>query len=86
MIRCDIYKGSKKAEMYLYVPSGSGLQDVPEALLTTFGDLALVMNLQLSTSRKLARVDVVTVIEELQQKGFYLQMPPSSWTDTSAKD
>jgi len=86
MIRCDIYKGSKKAEMFLYVPSDRGLQDVPEALLTTFGDLKLVMSLLLTNSRKLARVDSTAVIAELQQKGFYLQMPPSNWTDTSAKD
>ena len=27
---CEIYKGNKKAEMYLYVPLEKGLKDVPE--------------------------------------------------------
>jgi len=85
MISCDIYKGSKKAEMYLYVPSDKGLEEVPEPLIEGFGELSLVINLQLTTSHKLARVDVTTVIEALQQQGYYLQMPPSSWADPAAK-
>ena len=76
---CEIYKGNKKAEMYLYVPLDSNLQDLPEQLINSFGELELVMKLELSPSRKLARVDVATVIENIQQKGFYLQMPPSAW-------
>jgi len=76
---CEIYKGNKKAEMYLYVPLEKGLKDVPETLLQSFGELELVMKLELSESRKLARVDVATVIEDLQQKGFYLQVPPATW-------
>ena len=76
---CEIYKGNKKAEMYLYVPLEKGLKDVPEHYLQSFGELELVMKLELSESRKLARVDVATVIEDIQQKGFYLQVPPSAW-------
>ena len=76
---CEIYKGNKKAEMYLYVPLDSNLQDLPEQLINSFGELELVMKLELSPSRKLARVDVATVIENIQQKGFYLQVPPSAW-------
>ena len=57
MIECDIYKGSKKKEMYLYVPKNSGLKKVPEALLASFGQLELVMSLLITESRKLARVD-----------------------------
>jgi uncharacterized protein YcgL (UPF0745 family) len=76
---CEIYKGSKKAEMYLYVPLGKGLKEVPELLLQSFGELELVMKLELAPSRKLARVDVLSVIEDIQEKGFYLQVPPSTW-------
>ena len=53
---CEIYKGNKKAEMYLYVPLNKGLKDVPEVLLQSFGELELVMKLELNISRKLARV------------------------------
>jgi uncharacterized protein YcgL (UPF0745 family) len=66
MILCDIYKGDKKSEMYLYVPSDKGVRDVPEALLQSFGLLELVMKLKLTKTRKLARVDVVKVLEDIQ--------------------
>ena len=76
---CEIYKGSKKAEMYLYVPLNKGLEEVPEVLLQSFGELELVMKLELTASRKLARVDVASVLDDIQEKGFYLQVPPSAW-------
>ena len=79
MINCEIYKGTKKEEMYLYVPAEKGLEAVPEVLLESFGELSLVMKILLSSKQKLARVDVETVIEEIQNKGFYLQVPPSTW-------
>lgn len=79
MIQCDIYKGSKRQEMYLYVPSETGLKQVPEQLLATFGELQLVMSLVLDQTKKLARAEISTVMAELQSQGYYLQMPPSNW-------
>lgn len=75
-ILCDIYKGEKKDEMYLYVPKQDGLENVPEALLHGFGELTLVTTLVLTESRKLARADIYKVMAELNDNGFYLQMPP----------
>ncbi|MDB2533783.1 YcgL domain-containing protein [Porticoccaceae bacterium] len=78
-ILCDIYKGDKKEEMYLYVPKKIGqneLEDIPEALLQSFGELTLVTTLVLTESRKLARADIHKVMAELNETGFYLQMPP----------
>lgn len=79
MINCEIYKGTKKDEMYLYVPAKQGLKAVPEVLLESFGEPSLVMKILLRSKQKLARVDVETVMEEIQNKGFYLQVPPSTW-------
>jgi uncharacterized protein YcgL (UPF0745 family) len=78
-ILCDIYKGDKKEEMYLYVPKKIGqneLEDIPEALLQSFGELTLVTTLVLTESRKLAQADIQKVMAELNKTGFYLQMPP----------
>ena len=82
MIKCDIYKGNKKAEMYLYVDSEQGLETVPEALMASFGELELVMSLLLTKTQKLARVDIISVIQALKDNGYYLQMPPSSWRES----
>jgi uncharacterized protein YcgL (UPF0745 family) len=81
---CEIYKGNKKAEMYLYVPIDTGLKNVPEVLLQSFGELELVMKLKLTKAKKLARVDIATVMRDIQEKGFYLQVPPVSWNESAS--
>jgi uncharacterized protein YcgL (UPF0745 family) len=85
MLECEIYKGSRKKEMYLYVPKKSGLEKVPEALLASFGQLELVMCLPLTASRKLARVDASKVINALNEQGYFLQMPPSEFVKVEAE-
>ena len=62
--------------MYLYVDKQEDLSRVPPALLKQFGKPELAMTLLLQPERSLARVDVVKVLVELDELGFYLQMPP----------
>jgi len=76
-ILCDIYKGDKDEEMYLYVKKEDGLKKVPEALLKKFGSTRQVMSIILTEGKKLARVDTKKVIVQLEKEGYYLQMPPS---------
>ena len=74
---CQIYKSSRKEEMYLYVEKARGLEDVPEVLLKQFGEPEEVMSLLLDEQRKLARVDTAEVLESIRERGFFLQMPPT---------
>ena len=76
---CDIYKGDKKEEMYLYVPKDGGPSNVPEELLTSFGELKLVTTMVLTPSRKLARADINKVLSDITENGFYLQLPPAKF-------
>lgn len=71
-----IYRSPRKPEMYLYVIKARGLADVPEELLTLFGQPEQVMDMLLTAERRLARVETSRVLGELADKGFYLQMPP----------
>ncbi|MBL4607351.1 MAG: YcgL domain-containing protein [Pseudomonadales bacterium] len=73
---CSIYKSTKKDEMYLYVEKKDKFQRVPEALLNIFGSPVHFGDLLLRPEKKLARADVVEVIAQIQEKGFFLQMPP----------
>jgi len=75
-VHCWIYKSSKKDEMYLYVREEEYEKLVPEALLTAMGKLEKIMELDLHSDRPLAREDVNQVIDQLLEKGFFLQMPP----------
>ncbi|WP_252108928.1 MULTISPECIES: YcgL domain-containing protein [unclassified Halomonas] len=74
---CEIFKSSRKEEMYLYVDKRQGLAPVPEALMETFGKPIAVLTMILTADKKLARVDVGDVLEAIKTQGFYLQMPPA---------
>lgn len=64
--------------MYLYVHENTKLEDLPEDLMKLVKQLTHVMDLELSDKRKLARVDVNEVIKSLENKGYFIQMPPDS--------
>nr|WP_298412518.1 YcgL domain-containing protein [uncultured Halomonas sp.] len=74
---CEVFKSSRKEEMYLYVDKAKGLVDVPEALFERFGRPISVMTLLLSEDKKLARVDAARIMEAIDEKGFYFQLPPA---------
>lgn len=71
-----IYKGSRRAETYLYVPGENDFARVPAELLEAMGDLELVMELELDEERRLARVHGKDVIAGVSKAGYFLQMPP----------
>lgn len=87
MLICDIFKGSKKEEMYLYVSRDEGVALVPLELLDRLGELELVTTIMLDRTRKLARADASRVISDIHEKGFYLQLPPKIFNlDNSLKE
>ncbi len=75
-LECHIYRCSAKEEMYLYIHSDKTQEDLPQELLVLVKQLTHVMDLELSPERKLARVDVDEVMQSLNDKGYFLQMPP----------
>jgi uncharacterized protein len=80
-IICQIYRSPKEEGMYLYVKKEDALTKVPDELLRLFGKPQAAMVLLLTPEKKLARVNVNKVMEELNQQGFYLQMPPRTDED-----
>lgn len=92
-MHCDIYRSSKKDEMYLYIarPDDQNNKEpehtfdaVPETVLQAFGKATFVMHLELHAERKLARVNVQHVLDSLQTKGFFIQMPPEGLINPNA--
>ena len=71
-----IYKGSRRAETYLYVAEKDNFEPVPEELLDAMGTLALVMELEIDEQRQLARVDAKEVIKNVLGAGYFLQLAP----------
>ena len=74
---CEIFKSPLKDEMYLYVDKRHGLQEVPEALLERFGKPVSVMTMILTEDKVLARAEASRIMAAIDDKGFYLQMPPA---------
>ncbi|WP_088330781.1 YcgL domain-containing protein [Lacimicrobium sp. SS2-24] len=73
---CAIYKSPKKDQTYLFVTKRDDFDAVPEPLMESFGIPELVMVIPLTANTKLAISDPKKVAQALQDKGFYLQLPP----------
>lgn len=73
---CAVFKSTKQDEMYLYVDKLEGTKRVPDELLEIFGEPEEVMTLLITPEKKLARVEGQKVLDQIAEKGFFLQMPP----------
>jgi len=78
-MQCYVYKGDKKEDHYLYLNQDISDKplpdDFPQAILDLMGDLSFVIDFELDASKKLAQADAEHVLENMQNHGFYLQMP-----------
>ena len=73
---CSIYQSPRKPGMYLYVLKADALTRVPEELLKLFGLPRHSFDLVLTPERQLAQEDIAKVLDNLENQGFHLQMPP----------
>ncbi len=71
-----VYKSVRKDETYLYLPQRDGFDVLPDALRAQLGGLVFVMDVDLSPPRRLARVEVASVVAGLRDEGYFLQLPP----------
>jgi len=60
----------------LYLVNRDDFSKVPEELLNNFGKLEFVMEIELTEDKKLAKEEAKKVIERLNTKGFFIQLPP----------
>jgi uncharacterized protein YcgL (UPF0745 family) len=70
------YKSSKKDELYLMIPQSSKLSDLPAELRVMFGEAQHVLDFEMTPARKMGREDPQKVWDALQQKGYFIQLPP----------
>ena len=71
-----VYKTRRKADLYLYVDHQADLERVPEELLGRFGEPLEVLSLHLTPDRMLARVAAADVLAAIEERGYFLQLPP----------
>jgi uncharacterized protein YcgL (UPF0745 family) len=80
-MQCLVYKSLKQFDYYLYVNKDEELQRVPDGLKRLLGRLQKVLELELGIGRTLAQADVEEVLRQIEDRGYYLQMPPRTGVD-----
>ena len=73
----QVFRSSKKDDMYIYVEKSKGLEVVPDELLERFGKGIPAMIILLDKDKQLASTNGEKVLTAIQEKGFYLQLPPA---------
>ena len=71
---CHIYRSSRKADTYFYVVKKDDFSEIPEQLMTVFGEPEFSFSFNLSAQRTLAKEDTAKVQAALIEKGYYLQL------------
>jgi len=71
---CHIYRSNRKLDTYLYLANKDDFSDIPEELLKVFGEPEFSFSFNLSKDRKLAKEDTAEVLNNLEEKGYHLQL------------
>jgi len=77
-MQCVVYKSLRQFDYYLFVKKDDGFSRLPDGLKQILGALEKVIELDLDEKRTLAQADVLEVIQQIEEKGYFLQMPPGS--------
>lgn len=81
-----IYKSQRKPDTYLYLARKNDFDCLPAPIRERLQPFEHVLDIELTPERRLAREDPATVRSNLADRGFHLQMPPSSAEDPMQGD
>jgi uncharacterized protein YcgL (UPF0745 family) len=60
--------------MYIYLAEEDNFEDVPKEIFNTLGIVEFSMELDITPETKLAREDTQTVLNNLNEYGFHIQL------------
>jgi uncharacterized protein YcgL (UPF0745 family) len=69
-----IYRSNRKPDTYLYLAEKDDFSMVPESLMTVFGEPEFSFSFQLSAQKQLIKEDTNTVLENLKEQAYHLQL------------
>lgn len=75
-IGCHVYRSKAKRGMYVYLAEKDNFDIIPTDLRRRLGKLEYSFEFTLNEERTLVRYDTKQVIQQIQDDGFFLQMPP----------
>ncbi|MBT8120647.1 MAG: YcgL domain-containing protein [Gammaproteobacteria bacterium] len=73
-MECYIYRCSLKPDMYIYLAEEDEFDCVPREIFNSLGIVEFAMELGITPETKLAREDSATVISNLKEHGFHIQL------------
>ncbi|MCW8900143.1 MAG: YcgL domain-containing protein [Gammaproteobacteria bacterium] len=74
-MECVVYKSLKKDETYIFLPAEKPLSDLPNVLMVALGQTEMVMTLNLTADKKMARGNASEIMISIEKQGFHLQIP-----------
>ena len=74
-MKCYIYRSSRRPDLYIYLAEEDVFDNVPRGIFNTLGIVEFAMELDITPQTKLAREDTATVLRNLSEKGFHIQLP-----------
>ena len=74
-MQCVVYRSSKKAGLYVYLPAEAALDSLPEHVKMQLGNAELALTFELHMNRTLGSEKAETVLANLETNGFHVQMP-----------
>ncbi|MGM0563307.1 MAG: YcgL domain-containing protein [Pseudomonadota bacterium] len=74
-MQCFVYKSRKQEDMYIYLAEKDNFECLPDPLKEKFGEPVFTLEFTFTPERKLAKEDPQTVLQNLAEHGFHLQMP-----------
>ncbi len=73
-MECFIYRCSLKPDMYIYLAEEDVFDNVPKEIFNSLGIVEFAMELEVSADTRLARENTATVIDNLKEHGFHIQL------------
>ena len=73
-MECFIYRCSLKPDMYIYLAEEDVFDEVPKEIFNSLGIVEFAMELDITPVTKLAREDTATVLDNLKEHGFHIQL------------
>jgi len=80
-MNCFIYRCSRKEDLYIYLAEKDDFSRVPAEIIRGLGITEFSMELEITADTRLVKEDASTVMKNLEEKGFHLQLP----SDTSVE-
>ncbi len=81
-MKCEVYRSNRKAGTYLFVADAEDLGNLPDDLKARLEPLEWVLAIDLAERETLAATRPATVIDSIESRGFFLQLPPGEETDS----